>query len=288
MGAESAVVQASEVLKNVFGSAPALSSERRAWPSVTVCLWQIRWLDSYVVPESDEMIVACHTGGVSAARTMLGGGWSDRCSGPGQLHMIPPGHRTAWKIDGALRFSSIHLPRSRIAAHAARLPGFRFAFRDAFVSGCVDTLVRELRQPRQTGTLYVDSVAEALSLHLLRSAGGRADPRRPAALRPMLARACELIEARIESGVALDELAAEAGVSRSHFLRTFKAATGLSPHRYLVCRRVERAKQLLLRSDLALADIALKAGFGSQSHFTDMFRAATGATPLRFRRGRHS
>jgi AraC family transcriptional regulator len=281
------MVLASDVMENAFGGAPALTSDRRTWTQVTVCLWQTGWLDRYVVPESDELVVACHTGGARAARTMLGGRWSERSSAPGQLHVIPPGCRTAWKIGGELRFASVHVPRGRIGRGAdgrgAVVPAFRFAFHDSFVGGCVDTLVNELQHPRAGGALYVDSVTEALILHLLRP--GSPDQRHSGAGRQALARVRELIEARLESGVGLDELAAAAGISRSHLLRTFKAATGLTPHQYLVSRRVERAKEMLLRSDLPLADIALKAGFSNQSHFTGIFRALTGVTPLRFRRG---
>jgi AraC family transcriptional regulator len=64
----------------------------------------------------------------------------------------------------------------------------------------------------------------------------------------------------------------------------FRQSTGQTPHNFIVRRRIERAKGLLRKPDLQLADIALTCGFADQSHFTTSFRKATGLTPLRWRR----
>jgi AraC family transcriptional regulator len=77
-------------------------------------------------------------------------------------------------------------------------------------------------------------------------------------------------------------LAAEAGLSPYHFARAFKRSVGSSPHRYVLRRRIERAKYHLAAGELSLAAVALACGFGSQSHFTARFRATTGLTPRQF------
>jgi AraC family transcriptional regulator len=102
--------------------------------------------------------------------------------------------------------------------------------------------------------------------------------------RRVLRAACDRIEAGIEDGVSLDELALEANLSRSHFARAFRQTTGLSPHRYLTARRLARARELLRDENLPLADVALGCGFSSQAHFTETFRRAAGVTPAAFRR----
>ncbi|MEA2631209.1 MAG: AraC family transcriptional regulator [Chloroflexota bacterium] len=77
---------------------------------------------------------------------------------------------------------------------------------------------------------------------------------------------------------------AVARLSPYHFARQFKAATGLPPHRYVIARRVERAKQLLQRGgDPSLAEVAACAGFADQSVFYHHFRRLVGVTPGRFR-----
>jgi AraC family transcriptional regulator len=78
-------------------------------------------------------------------------------------------------------------------------------------------------------------------------------------------------------------LAAVAHLSSYHFARQFRAATGLPPHRFIIARRVERALQLLHEDgDLALAQLASRAGFSDQSQFARQFKRLVGVTPGRF------
>ncbi|MCE4062679.1 helix-turn-helix transcriptional regulator [Pandoraea sputorum] len=63
----------------------------------------------------------------------------------------------------------------------------------------------------------------------------------------------------------------------------FKQSTGSTPHRYVMERRVARAKTLLARSSVSLKDISTQVGFGDQAHLTTVFKRLTGATPKQFR-----
>src|SRR3984893_18386836 len=79
-------------------------------------------------------------------------------------------------------------------------------------------------------------------------------------------------------------LAAESGYSRSHFLRTFRAAMGYSPHQWLTRLRVEQAKTILRQNSNSLIDIALDCGFSSHAHLSNTFRRIVGVTPSEYRR----
>ncbi len=83
-------------------------------------------------------------------------------------------------------------------------------------------------------------------------------------------------------------LAALAGLSVFHFTRAFKAATGTSPHRYVLERRVANARRLLERTTLPLAIVALEVGFSSQSHMTSVFQKHVGLTPAHIRKHIHN
>jgi AraC family transcriptional regulator len=136
------------------------------------------------------------------------------------------------------------------------------------------------------GRLAAESLANVLAVHLLRHVSA---PRRPArgpdgALPQGRLRAVvEYIEAHLDAGPSLEQLAAVARLSPYHFARQFKAATGLPPHQYVIMRRVERAKQLLQGGDLSLAEVAADAGFSDQSVFTRHFKRLVGVTPGQFR-----
>ena len=93
----------------------------------------------------------------------------------------------------------------------------------------------------------------------------------------------EYVDAHLGESMDLAELASIAGLSVFHFARQFKQSAGVTPHSYLVQRRVERAQDMLARTDLALSEIAVAAGFSDQSHLARHFRQMLGTTPREFR-----
>jgi transcriptional regulator of acetoin/glycerol metabolism/AraC-like DNA-binding protein len=93
----------------------------------------------------------------------------------------------------------------------------------------------------------------------------------------------EHVEAHLSESMDLAELAAIAGLSVYHFARAFKQSAGVTPHHYLVYRRIERAQEMLARSKLPLSGIALATGFSDQSHLARHFRQMLGMTPGQFR-----
>lgn len=98
-----------------------------------------------------------------------------------------------------------------------------------------------------------------------------------------LQRALDLVEARLADDLSLADMAAEACLSPFHFLRLFRDAVGLSPHRYLTSRRIQAAQAMLAGREASLVQIAFDTGFASQGSFTRTFRRWTGLTPGRYR-----
>lgn len=161
--------------------------------------------------------------------------------------------------------------------------------RDPEIERIAASLLSEIEDNGPFGDLYADSLANLLAVHLLRnhsSLGLRRDHRtRPGTGLPAAAlrRVTDHVEENLAQGLTLDEISAVAHMSPFHFSRLFKASTGLSPHRYVVARRVERAKELLTKSGLPLHEVARLVGFTDQSHLAKHFRRQLGVTPKRFR-----
>ncbi len=107
-------------------------------------------------------------------------------------------------------------------------------------------------------------------------------PRDPKLLRRLL-RAKDRMDAASHEEWPVSRLASVSGVSEAHFSRSFKDAFGLPPHRYLLTRRIERAKALLRDSDEAIIDIALSTGWNSLGTFGRVFRDITGESPSELR-----
>ena len=111
--------------------------------------------------------------------------------------------------------------------------------------------------------------------------GVGARPRRDT-LKPALV----FIERNLDGRLTLPNISAAISLSPCHFAHVFKRSLGVTPHQYVIRRRVERAKDLLASTHLPLADVALAVGCANQSHFCALFVRATGVTPLHFRSAR--
>ena len=136
-----------------------------------------------------------------------------------------------------------------------------------------------------SGRLFTETLARALILRLL-AGYGDPDLHAPAATQPAaIRRVREYVEAHLGDDLALADLANVAGLSPYHFARTFARATGMPPHRYVVARRVERAREQLVATRRPIVAIALDLGFASQGQLHRAFRRHLGTTPGACRRG---
>jgi len=132
-----------------------------------------------------------------------------------------------------------------------------------------------------SGSLFGESLATALAVRLLKNYSVRSVPSEPqgrlSPRRWKLVR--DFVEENLGSDIGLAEMAAVAGLSPYYFSRCFKATIGITPHQYLIERRVAHAKQLLQHSPLSVSQIAAQCGFADQSHLTRHMKRLLGVTP---------
>lgn len=101
---------------------------------------------------------------------------------------------------------------------------------------------------------------------------------------PRIARAVAFIRQNFSRhGLSVHEIASSAGLSPFHFSRVFRAATGQSPHGYVLRLRLEEARRLLARGCRSIESIALACGYASHAHFTNSFGRHVGCTPAAYR-----
>ena len=143
---------------------------------------------------------------------------------------------------------------------------------------------RFLLQGAGGGRLVAESLATLSVLEILQSCAPSAKPPSPGLSPAKLKVALAYIEAHLDRNFGLSDLAAACGLTPYHFARSFKQASGFSPHQYILERRLLRARELLQATTAPIAEIAYTAGFSSQSHMTDAFRRLLGTTPGRYRR----
>ena len=158
-----------------------------------------------------------------------------------------------------------------------------FGAKSPFIAQLLLALLDELRTDNLSDRVYCESVGTALVAHLSRKFA-RPDAGIRGGLSPrklMLIK--DYVEAHLAHELRLQVLAGLVEMNADSFLRAFKQSTGMPPHRYILCQRIERATALLRVHSLPITEIADRAGFGTQSSFTRAFRRMRGTTPRGYR-----
>jgi AraC family transcriptional regulator len=134
-----------------------------------------------------------------------------------------------------------------------------------------------------------DGVIVSILSHLLLKTGRVKDGASQIALPQWrLKRVTEYADRNLERAISLEELSAAAGLSRRHFARSFCGEVGVTPHKWLMQRRLDKAQELLVTTAYPLCDIAQMCGFSSQSHLTSLMKQQCGVTPNRWRQQHRS
>ncbi|MFN7110094.1 MAG: helix-turn-helix domain-containing protein [Brevundimonas sp.] len=146
----------------------------------------------------------------------------------------------------------------------------------------IDAASSALDVEREAARLYLERASEVLSTDALnRERCARAGPSLALWQRR---RVLALIAERLNERLSLDQLAATTRLSRSHFVRAFKASFDQTPHAYLMAHRITTAQLAMISGDKPLSEIALDCGFGDQAHFTRAFHKLVGRPPHVWRR----
>jgi len=161
-------------------------------------------------------------------------------------------------------------------------------FQDPAAGQLMTLLSADANEGSTTESLYTEHLAQALAVRILSLGRGTKPPSNYGRAHGLPGRVLRRIIERMrsfDSNLSLQALANESGYSRVHFVRMFKAATGFSPHNYLLNLKLERVRELLKIRSMSLIDIALDCGFSSHSHMSRLFHKFVGVTPSAYRRG---
>ena len=219
---------------------------------------------------------------------------------PRHFGVVPADQTSSWQLLGAPDIQLIYLRRRMVDRVAEEHFGFdssrvellpKLGFSDGLLEqlalALLDTARRDESSP--SDGIYADHLVRMITVHLLQYHSTRA---RSVANTDIVAESTtarmshvrDLIESALGEDLALERLAAEAGIAAHAFSAAFTREVGMPPYRYVIVRRVERAKRLLRHSDLPISRIAYETGFASQSHLASTFKRTVGQTPGDYRR----
>jgi AraC family transcriptional regulator len=207
----------------------------------------------------------------------------------GDINIVPAGATGVWNFEADVSALLVRLAPALLEeaadAMSSRPSGLKLqpamCVRDPHIEQIAWTLNEDRLGGNPRGTLWLESAAYAIAARLVRrSHNSLRLPRLHQRSLPKwrLRRVCDYIEVSLDQALSLRELAALAGFSVPHFKVLFSQSTGLPVHRYIVERRVERARQLILRGE-RMSSIALDVGFSHQSHMTRCLQRVLGMSP---------
>ena len=274
---------------------PDWSSRSRGWIGMDLDVFSGGFVKTGATPEKH--VVWVQASGSGAWRQADDSRRGERAVRAGDVSVACAGRSREWMgtTDGTTLVLSVEPSfLDRILARVGDRAGGHVELQEVF--GCSDaklatiatTLWDEARQASVGSQLYAQSAITQLGLHLIRRYA-RARPEAASSI-PMPPHKLRLVKAHVEGNLAEDlsveALARLAGMSPFHFAHAFRAATGMPPHKYVVQRRMEEAKALLMETDLTLAQIAHRVGLSQASHLSVAFHKATQVTPSAFRKAR--
>jgi AraC family transcriptional regulator len=167
-----------------------------------------------------------------------------------------------------------------VELHASR------KFADPRLSAMVAAAHAEMVAGFPSGRLFLDSLEQAMAVTLVNGHAVRHRPlqfSRGGLNSARLRRIKELVDAKMEGDLSLEEMAQSVGLSTAHFARMFRKSTGRTPHQFVLRQRLERAKGMLRAPDARVLDVALACGFKTQQHFAQVFRGVWGVSPTEYR-----
>ncbi len=276
-----------------LSAAPAASSEATGWKNALLRRW--RGTSAVMVqPPLDQHYIVMHLGGAKRVTRTRDGAPVSTIAERGSLTFVPARTAFTWHTSGPIAFAHLYLRPQQLddvmgsefdlEGRGATLVE-RVGFRDPQLERLLGRMIEECESRAHASSLLLDSLLESLLIRMARSHASRVITRRSRtlALAPhRLQRVLEFIDANLGREIDLADLVAAAGSSQFHFSHAFHAAAGCSPYRYLIERRIEYAKVLLMTGNDPLSVVSLKCGFNSQHQFAVMFKRAVGVGPKRY------
>ena len=271
---------------------PVLSSANSGWENITVKQYNLRHGES-----PDKLTLSQHTISIQLSQQPLKMEWrfnsgklqnkrmncQEVCFTPADFNLL-----NRWYSPGEfllIKLAPKSLDRANFNLNKLEIIP-KWGVRDPQILHIALALKAEVETGFLSGNIYSDSLGLALAVRIVKSYSTTAkklDRPRGKLAQKELQQTLDYINSNLDTKITLFKLANLIHLSPYHFSRLFKQSTGITLHQYIIKCRVERAKILLTKTNLPLAEIALKIGATNQSNFTAFFRDRVGITPKAYR-----
>jgi AraC family transcriptional regulator len=195
-----------------------------------------------------------------------------------------------WIRTNGVALLSLGISDAMLTAASNGVHGVELSHQPKLVDARMHALVTAVNAERiagfPSGPLFLDAVEQALAVALVDNYAVRRSsaPTYRGGLGPArLRRVKELVYAKVEDGLTIQDMAQAVELSAGHFCQMFRKSTGQSPHQFVRRHQVERAKEMLRTTEARVLDVAIACGFKTQQHFARVFRQVCGTSPSKYR-----
>ena len=271
-----------------------LSSHQAGWQNIALEHW---WRAAQEIPvySAKQHAIVIHLKNKGNTERKMNGVFQQENNQIGDIVLVPAHveHWASFQQEAEIIIISLAPETLASTAHDEIDPDRveltpQFAASDPLLEQIGRALLHELKSDYYGCQLYAESFASSMFVHLIRKYSARQHKIRnykDGLSRYRLKKAICFINDRLDRNLKLIDIAQEIQMSQYNFCRLFKKSTGITPYRYIIQQRVEKAKRLLKEnSELSIADIALECGFTHQSNFNYHFRQSTKMTPNAYRK----
>lgn len=274
---------------------PTVRNPDRGWSGLAVRGFQYSGSDVEVPAVCDFAIVA-YRGGRSDMHRRVDGRWSETDVGPGDVSLLTHATDSRWVFSQNLDVLLLFLTEQQVVETCQQMcdrditdVDIRDVLRvhDPDIYRTALLAASEAASGEAGSQLMIDSLANQLSVQLLRTYAdiqfrdlGAGDGLTFGQIRQVR----EYVREHLDGDISLDDLAGVLALSKYHFARRFRKATGTTPHRFVIQERLDQAENLVRRGGRSFAEIARSCGFADQSHMNRYFRERFRTTPTQYRR----
>ena len=269
-------------------------SPEEGWPGLSVRGYQYAGSD-VEVPSLRDYVIVAYRRGTTPMHRRVGGDWVDEQVGPGDVSLLTRAAESHWAWPRRIEVVHVYLTQAELARTCQEMYGREVAEVELFDEVKADDpdihriamlLAREAARGGIGSRLLVESLACQLGVYILRKHVHVLfrEPDGTAGLSSAQERAVrDYVHEHLQDNLSVGDLADFVDLSRFQFARRFKQSTGATPHAYVMDERVAKAKTLLRRTGIPLAEVAHQCGFADQSHMNRVFGGRVGTTPGQYR-----
>jgi len=285
-----------ETINQSHGIKAALQYDGQGIGPCIVQRWQ-GYLGEYSIPQLDYPMVVMVAGGrAKIRRRNCEKRLSMDYAMPGEITLIPRNQDMNWHVNGDMDVISVIFGSEKTCDHIQGIydriarqydqPDFVGSFTNNYIFTNCNHITNIMMADNMQGSHYIDLHLEALERYILSYLGTANDGLKANKVKNShyVTFTMQRLTHSLANKIRIEDIARELRVSPAYLTKRFKEEVGVTPHSFLLIKRIKRAQSLLAETSLDIASIAEESGFSHQSHLTRNFSKMVGMSPLKFRR----